>query len=275
MPTSRARNGPSVRSIDMDRDARRRTRMAVLAAISIGGIGVSAPVAREAFGATALGPSPSADVLLKSAISAATRAGSVRVTVHFFSGKTTGVLVQDSSQDSGEQTVAIGKERGSVVLRNGTVYFSGNRSGLVNYFGMTEAVASTLSNRWVSATSADSSYAALTAGLTLSSALKEVSPTAHIVTGRTRTIHGDATTSVSGTVPAGLAQVSLFIAKKGRPLPVEAVGSEGTKTGSSSGEIVAFSRWGETVHVPQPTDSVPISVLAAGSATSSPEATAP
>jgi hypothetical protein len=251
----------------MDHETKRRNRLtAVVGALGIGAICVNG--ATQSFaGAATLGPSGPAGKILTTAITAADKFGSVRVTVRFFSGKSTGLLVEDSGRTSGEQTVAIGKERASIVLVDDTIYFTGNSSGLVKYFGMPQTIAATLANRWISAAPTDSAYASLSAGLTLSSALKEVTPTSHVTKGRARTINGQSTTNVYGAGPAGLSQVSLFIAKKGRPLPVEAVGSGSTKAGAS-GEIVDFSRWGESLHVPQPTGAIPISTLSAASAAS-------
>jgi hypothetical protein len=247
----------------MSLETNRRSRLTALAGVGIGAICANAAVGSAGAGAATIGASHSAGNVLKTSIAAADDVGSVRVTVHFFSGKSAGLLVEDSARSTGEQTVAIGKERASIVLVDGTVYFSGNNSGLVHYFGLTQAIATTVSNHWISASPTDAAYPSLTAGLTLSSALKEVTPTGHVTRGRSRTIHGRPTTSVSGTGPAGLAQVSLFIARKGRPLPVEAVGSDSTKTGTS-GEIVDFSRWGEALHVPVPTGAIPISAFSAG-----------
>jgi hypothetical protein len=185
----------------------------------------SVAVAAGAIGATPIQPSGTGSQILKSAIASAQKVGSVRVTVHFFSGKTTGELVQDSARTSAEQTVAIGNERVSIVLSANTVYFSGNTPGLVHYFGLTTAVATTLANQWVSASPSDSAFPSLSAGLTLSSALGEVSPTGSIVKGKRQTVDGQPTMSLSGTGPTGIARLTLFVAAHGRSLPVEAVGS--------------------------------------------------
>jgi hypothetical protein len=246
-------------------------RRSLRAALAVGGCGcivANVAVAAGAYGASPVKPSGVANQTLTAAIKSAQKVGSVRVTVHFFSGQTTGELVQDSTRASAKQTVAIGKERVSIVLSRGTVYFSGNAQGLVNYFGLTKAVATTLADRWVSASSSDSAFPSLVAGLTLSSALKEVSPTGSVAKGKRRTIDGQTTTSLSGTGPAGIARVTLFVATDGKSLPVEAVGSGGSAK-KASGEIVTFSRWGETVHVPVPSESIPIATLNAGTATSS------
>jgi hypothetical protein len=237
--------------------------------LTVGGCGcmlATIAMAAGANGATPHQPSGTGNQILKSAIATAQEVGSVRVTVHFFSGKTTGELVQDSARASAEQTVAIGNERVSIVLSANTVYFSGNTQGLVHYFGLTTAVATTLANQWVSASPSDSAFPSLAAGLTLSSALGEVSPTGSIVKGKPQTVDGQPTTSLSGTGPAGITRLTLFVAAHGRSLPVEAVGSSSSAQ-KVSGEIVTFSRWGEPVHVPVPSKSIPISTLSAGSPT--------
>ena len=251
----------------MDTVVKRRLRRAALAAGGCTCVFVNIAAA-GAGAASAVGKPGAASQILTSAIASAKKAGSVRVTVHFFSGKTTGELVQDSASASAEQTVAIGQERVSIVLSKGTVYFSGNTKGLVKYFGLTEAVATTLADKWISASSSDAAFPSLAAGLTLSSALKEVSPTGSVMQGKHRTIDGHTTTSISGTGPAGVTRVTLFVATHGKALPVEAVGSGGTAE-KVSGEIVTFSRWGESVHVPVPSESIPISTLNAGSPTGS------
>lgn len=247
----------------MDIKSNVRFRGATLALAGIGCVLVSAASASPASGATSRELSGSAKQIVKAAIDSASKAGSVRVTVQFFSGKTTGELVQDSARRSAVQTVAIGKERVSILLSDGTVYFSGNDQGLAHYFGLDKSAASTLAGRWISASPKDSAFQSLTAGLTLSSALKEVTPTGSMVRGKSKIVRGQSTASVSGTGPAGVARVTLFVAAKGRPLPIEAVSSGGTES-EASGEIVSFSRWGESVKVPTPSSSIPISTLSAG-----------
>ena len=80
--------------------------------------------------------------------------------MHFFSGSTTGKVVQDSSLRSGEQTVAIGKELASVVLVGGVAYISGNGQGMTSYFGLPTALGPTLAGRWISVQPADSQFRA-------------------------------------------------------------------------------------------------------------------
>ena len=240
-----------------------RARAKALAALVVGASCVVSGVALSGFaGAASTAPQGPATEELKAAVASANKKGSVRVTVHFFSGKTTGELVQDSARRSAIQTVAIGKERVSILLLNGLAYFSGNLPGLTSYFGLPKPVATTLSGRWISVSPTDSGFQSVTAGLTLSSALREASPTGSVTKGKQKKVGGQMTQSISGTGSANVPPTTLFVATRGNPLPVEAVASRGSGKGIS-GEIVTFSRWGEKVHVPTPTDPIPISTLSA------------
>jgi hypothetical protein len=197
---------------------------------------------------------------LASALAAAIKKGSVRVTVQFASGKTTGEVVQDSTKTSGIQTVAIGKERISILLSKGTAYFTANEQGFESYFGFPQGASATLSGEWVSVIPSDPSYGTLTSGMMLNSALKEVTPTSPLLFGKASKVNGQSTLSIAGDGSPGEGRTTLFVARRGTPLPVEAV-SEGTDTGKQAEEIVTFSRWGEKVKVPVPTKSIPISDL--------------
>ena len=240
--------------------------------VAIAGVGAvvlltSAAFVSSASADTSLRPGESPSQVLKTALASATGEGSVRITVHFFSGKTTGVLVEDSSRRTAKQTVAIGRERISIILTHGTAYFAGNSPGLTRYFGISPANASALSGRWIAVSASDSGFKDVTAGLTIKSALKEASPLGSVMRGKRRRVDRRPTVSISGTGSANEPQTTLFVATSGKPLPVEAVSS--TRSGEkASGEIITFSRWGETVHTPTPVDSIPVSALSAGSAAS-------
>jgi hypothetical protein len=215
-------------------------------------------------GATTPKAAGTAARILKAAVASGTKSGSVRVTVHFFSGKTTGELVQDSSRQSAKQTVAIGKERISIILKGGTAYFAGNSVGLVKYFGLSAATAATLAGHWISISPSDSGFQSVTAGMTLAAALREASPTGSITQGKKKRVNRQATVSVAGTGSTSAPRTTLFVAARGKPLPVEAVAYSSTGT-TTSGEIITFSRWGERVTVPTPTSAVPVSTLSIGS----------
>jgi hypothetical protein len=250
----------------MPRRVRRKTGLAI-------GLGclLSTALASGVAGAATAPSSGPASRALKASVAAARQKGSVHVTVHFFSGKTTGALVQDSARQSAVQTVAIGKERVSILLRNGTAYFAGNVKGLTSYFGMPKTLATTLTGRWVSVSPSDSAFQSIVAGLTLASALKEASPSGSITMGKQTKVAGQLTQSISGSASSSVPPTTLFVARSGSHLPVEAVSSRGNGKGLS-GEIATFSRWGEKVHVPTPANPIPLSTISAmssgGAATS-------
>ncbi len=214
-------------------------------------VGPSTPVAGAA--------SSSAQQALGSSLKAAKGEGSVRISVEFFSGSTTGKVVQDSALQSGEQTVAIGKARASVVLAGRMAYISANSQGMTSYFGFPSSLVPTLAGRWISIRPTDSGFQQVTANVTLASALANVTPSGTLSTGKRSTVNHQSVRSIVGNASGG-GRLTLFIAASGRALPVEAVESSGTGT-SARGEIVKFTRWGEQVHVPKPSRAVPISTL--------------
>jgi hypothetical protein len=227
-----------------------------LSAIGAGALTLLAgvPLSGEATAA-----SQTASQELQTAFAAANQEGSVRISVHFFSGNTTGQLQQDTGQNSGVQTVAIGKERISIALIKGVAYFTGNAIGLAKYFGLPQTLAKSLAGRWISVSPTDSGYQSVINGLTLSSAMTEVTPTGAVSLGKPSKVNGKSTVSVVGLSSGGATRITLFIAASGKPLPVEAASSGTSKV--RSGEIITFSRWGEKVRLPQPTRVIPVSSL--------------
>ena len=218
-------------------------------------------------GASAAAPqasSGSAGTALRLSLAAATKAGSARISVQFFSGSTTGKVLQDSSLRSGKQTVAIGKALASIILTKGTAYISGNAKGMTSFFGLPSALTSALAGKWISIQPTDAAYQSVTANVDLGSALSLVTPSGSLSTGKREMINGQSVTSISGAGPGGGGRLTFFVATGGRRLPVQAVESSGTAK-SPKGEIVTFSRWGEQVHVPTPSGAVPISALTTAS----------
>lgn len=183
--------------------------------------------------------------------------------MHFFAGATNGRVVQDSSLNSGKQTVAINKELASVVLMpDGSAYISGNSQGLTSFFALPASVLPGLLGRWASVARSDSVYRGVTGNVTLQSALANVTPSGPLVEGKRTKVNGQWVKSLSGSVPGGGGRLILFVSANKRSLPVEAIESS-EFGGSSRGEIVTFSRWGEPVSLERPSQSVPFSALEA------------
>ncbi len=228
---------------------------------------LSLAVTSEASASVAVGSSGSVTQALKRSLTAATKAGSVKITVQFFSGSTTGKVVQDSSLRSGQQTTAIGKALASVVLVGGTAYISGNSKGLTSYFGLPSAMVPTLTGRWVSLPPTDSAFHAVTANVTLPAALAQVTPSGTLVAGKRSKVNGQWVKSITGEVPGGGGRLTLFVTDDARSLPVEAVESTGAGT-SARGEIVTFLSWGEQLHLATPSGAFPIATLRAAASAS-------
>ena len=219
-----------------------------------------AGAAGSGVGSSVPGPTGSAPAVLHNSFAAATKAGSARISVQFYSGSTTGKVLQDSSLSSGKQTVAVGKALASIVLVGGTAYISGNSQGLTSYFGIPTALLPQIVGRSISLQQSDSGFQSVTANVTLPSALANVTPSGTLVEGKHANVNGQQVRTISGTGPGGAGRVTLLIASTGRRLPVEAVETSASGT-SRSGEIVSFSQWGEQVTVTKPTKVIPISRL--------------
>ena len=231
-----------------------RRGIPVLVSLSLG---LALGSVAEAAGATS---SNRAHKDLVRSLASAREAGSARISVHFFAGATNGRVVQDSSLNSGKQTVAINKELASVVLMpDGSAFISGNSQGLTSFFALPASMLPALVGRWASVVPSDSVYRGVTGNVTLQSALANVTPSGPLVEGKRTKVDGQWVRSILGSVPGGGGRLILFVNANKRSLPVEAIESGG----SSRGEIVTFSHWGEQVSLDRPSQSVPFSALEA------------
>jgi len=228
---------------------------------------LSLAVASEASASVRVGSAGSPSQVLQHSLAAATKAGSARISVEFFSGSTTGRVLQDSSMQSGQQAVAIGKALATTVLVGGTAFISGNAQGMTSFFGLPSALGSTLAGQWISLQSSDSNYQAVAANVTLASALTNVTPTGTLIAGKRKKISGQWVRSITGKGQGGAGRVTLFVTADARSLPFEAVQS--VRVGSTlKGEIVKFSKWGEPINVAAPSKAIPISAIQAASSAS-------
>jgi hypothetical protein len=216
-------------------------------------------------GATTPGHPPPAKELVKAAMAAAGREGSVRVTIRFVNGGTSGELIQDSARTYGSETVAIGSERVAIVLTGGSAYFTGNAQGLISYFGFPQAAAATTAGRWVAVAPTDTGFAALISGLTLSSVLKKAIPDGTLTEGKKITIDHQSTWGIIGSGSSDQSPTTLFVSTKGKNLPVEAATLSGTGE-AESGATIAFSHWGEKVYAAKPSSTIPITSLTSSAA---------
>ncbi len=181
-----------------------------------GGVLLGLAVTSAASAATTAG---SVSQALKHSLNDASETGSARITVQFFSGSTTGKVVQDSSLHSGEQTVAIKNELASVILVDGTAYISGNSGGLTSYFGLPSAQVSTLEGKWISVESTDAAFPSVSANVALGSALANVTPSGTLVAGKRSKVDHQWVNSISGKAPGGAGRLTLFLAANSQVSP--------------------------------------------------------
>jgi hypothetical protein len=193
-------------------------------------------------------------------VSAAKHAGSVRISVQFFSGKTTGQSLQDSTLNAGQITVAIGAQRASIVLSKGVGYLFANSAAITGYLGFPQTLTSALANKWISVQPTDVGYASYVANVSLTSALATITPRGELIAGKKTKVNGKAVYSIGGLGPGGQGRTELFYAAKGRPLPVEVVQTSGSGS-NVAGEIISFSRWGEKVTLAKPTSPIPLAAI--------------
>jgi hypothetical protein len=113
----------------------------------------------------------------------------------------------------------------------------------------------------------DAAFQSVSANVSLTSALANVTPSGTVVAGKRSKVDQQWVNSISGEAPGGRQRLTLFVAANKRALPVEAVESAGSGK-SATGEIVTFTRWGEKVHVPTPSGALPLSAIQAASSAS-------
>ncbi len=244
-----------------DRTRRTRPWTWVWAAAAVLGPSFGTLVAMPGAGA-AMAPfgGQSASQVLGEALAASNQEGSAHDVAVFTSGGVSTVFVQDSAAQSGEQSVTIGtKEKATVILLDNVAYITGNRPAVTGFFGFPKNLGPTLAGKWISFQPTDQGYSTVSAGVTLSSALKEITPTGPLSMGRTTKVGGKSVVGIAGKVPGG--HETLYVATTGAPLIVEAQasGHSGTHSGT---DRITFSRWGEPVNLSAPTGAIPLSALA-------------
>jgi hypothetical protein len=222
-------------------------------------------------GGVAVKPTPTpnpaatqASALFRAAIQAGEQsAGFHYSAVTTFDGSTE-TVTGDSGQNDGTQTfdetTSYGDEQFDLVLTpNQTVYFEGNAPALEDQLGVSAASAAGLSGEWVSVQIGDGPYKDLEVGITVGSALSEVTLTASStepVTGA----GGASLTRIEGAVPAsdispgGTGHIDI---STGTDLPV----SYTVSFSSGGSSTTTFSDWGTAPSPTAPSTSVAWSKL--------------
>lgn len=209
-----------------------------------------------------------ASALVQSAVSDANADGSVHVDETVRAATKAATSSNDVAASEGQQVIHLSGAAGEaqVALVGGTAYFTGSEPMLVAYFGFPATVAVTIHGRWISVPQSNSAYAAVAAGVTISSTLRELIPQVSLKFAGSGSVNGVAVTEIRGTVkstassPAGTAIV--YVSRSAKPLPVR------VDFRDSQGDTVtaAFSRWGEHIAIKAPTGTISIASLDAPAA---------
>jgi hypothetical protein len=188
-------------------------------------------------------------------------AGRAQKSVHYVAIANNGVsrtrLVCDVATTSGIQriTFAEGGRTGkvTVLVDAGTAYIRGDSFILTSYLGFNPVGAARYAGKWVRIPHSDRAYASVSAAVTLRSTIDEFELNGPLSFLPEKTVSGQKTIGIKGTVGKPAAQASLYARTSGTPLPVGEV-----ETFGRAFDETLLSRWNEPVHVQVPARSVPI-----------------
>lgn len=196
-------------------------------------------------------PVASAQQLLSSALAAATAKQWVHMDVQTLASGHQIAFSDDDGPSTGIQRITIrGGGAGTVRVLGHDTYMKADATALGGYFGLPADAARRGANRWLLLVPGDSGYTDVTRGVSIGSALQEVTVTSPLRLLPSQTRDGQTVVGVSGgagpDAPPG-ATATLWIDPRAG-LPVEYVAA------ASSGDSITsrMSRWGVPVTVPRP-----------------------
>jgi hypothetical protein len=181
-------------------------------------------------------------------------------------------ITGDVSRTGGTQTIvaAVSGQTGhvTVTLVNATAYFRGDEIGLAGFMGLPSTVAQQYANHWISLDSTNGAFASVSAALTTSSALSQITVPKPLSFGGTTqkmnqqvfTIGGTVTATPPGATKPVKVPVSLYVGTAKEHLPVYYTGTL-TQNGKKQTQTIALSGWNEPLTTSAPVGSVPIGVL--------------
>jgi hypothetical protein len=194
----------------------------------------------------------------------ATREGSVHLAVTVTQGAAQQTIAQDSGRRSGRQIVTLSNGSISAVVVGGKAYVEGNANGLADYLDFPTKVAADLASLWISYRRSDPGYAAISSGVTLGEALRQLRPQGTLTKLGPSVVDGQPVIGVRGDQASG--SVTLYVSTTGSPLPVEA--AEQATSAQTTFATVVLSNWHEELVLRAPLRSVPISSITSTTAPS-------
>jgi hypothetical protein len=112
---------------------------------------------------------------MSEAVSHAKSAGWAHIVVTEQKGQQAMTMTQDSGPTAGEQTITGGGIVAKVILIGTAAYIQGNGQAITGYFGFPSSAVATLANRWIAIPPTNRAFSTVSAGVTLCSALSEIS----------------------------------------------------------------------------------------------------
>jgi hypothetical protein len=216
-------------------------------------LGSSAPTpTSSSLDAAAKAAQREAKTLLKLAMANALKKRSVHAVARFVTKRGTAVYDNRDALHRGVQHLTI--QGGHVVIRvvGSTTYYTGDKRGLVKFFGYGRKVAAVIGPRWVPLIVGNRGYKILTEGVTLGSLLRNQRVVGPLRMLPERVIDGITAVGIQGEGAGGGVRknsiATWWVSTGKHPLPVEF-----DATNRHSHLTQRFSEWGEPVHVKRPT----------------------
>jgi len=233
----------------------------LLAAASITSLAVMGTACTSSSISSASTQSPS--VLVRVALNNAVNSGWVHeVSTGRGSGHSLS-MVNDIGASEGRQVIDSDGARSTVLVINNMAYINGDTAAIANYFQLQTSNPQEFAGQWISIPPSETSYfSAVSASVTLASDFHNVSFGGPFTERPETALQGVEVHPIVGHVsgPNGGKDVpaTLYVASTGRTLPMELSASDGKFS-----ETVKWSRWGELVTLPLPSQTIPISTVLA------------
>jgi hypothetical protein len=206
-------------------------------------------------------PANPGHILLARAVRDAGLQGWAHIELSTTHDSTAVVITGDAGPNEGQQTLTEGAQSATVIYVDRVAYVRATSASLAQST-LGDAVSGTAAvGRWVSVTSSDRDYAAVSGGLTLSSALGQLLDWPNqLAMGRPTTVDGQQVVPITGEVRLSgggpTVRATLDVTRTARPLPLEM-----NATSAATSETVIFSHWGDPVTITAPSGAQPVTSL--------------
>ena len=222
----------------------------------------SSPAPAGKAAAPAAGYIPSAATLVLKAEDDALSQGWAHIDVTTSGGGHYAVYSQDSGPAVGHQTFTVDGAQAEAIVVGGVVYARGDAAAVTTIFGLPASEEWHLANQWISFSGDDAGYSGISSGVTLRSALGQLTLGGALQVGAPTVVDGVPAVPITGTVTSAGGSApgtgTLYITPGSGTLPVEldVRGADGTTS------RVRYSHWGVPAQLSAPAAAIPASSVA-------------